>query len=382
MQSKLYDVVILAGGKGSRIKKFSKFKPKPLINIGKINFLQILIQNLSKFNIRKIFIMAGYKGNQIKKKFHKKKINCVDIECIVEKKTLGTGGCLRLIKNKVSNKFFIVNGDTFFDINLDQIYKNKILDHQFYICLTKNKNYKSNKQLILLGLKNKKIFFKNSSTLINGGTYLLNKKTLKKFSNKKFSLESFLNKEIKKGNCFGNYYNEYFIDIGTPKNLKLAQSELVNYLKKPALFLDRDKTLIEDNGYTYKIKDLRFIKKTLRFIKKFKNFYFFIVTNQSGIARGYFTENDFFKFQLHLKQKLIHKKIYIDYLIFCPFLRDAKINKYRKNSSYRKPGNSMIKFLEKAFFINKKKSIMIGNSLSDERCAKRSKLRFINIQDI
>lgn len=68
MQSKLYDVIILAGGKGSRIKKFTKFKPKPLVNIRKINFLQILIQNLSKFNIRKIFIMAGYKGSQIKKK--------------------------------------------------------------------------------------------------------------------------------------------------------------------------------------------------------------------------------------------------------------------------------------------------------------------------
>lgn len=382
MQSKLYDVIILAGGKGSRIKKFTKFKPKPLVNIRKINFLQILIQNLSKFNIRKIFIMAGYKGSQIKKKFHKKKINCVDIECIVEKKTLGTGGCLRLVKNKVSNKFFIVNGDTFFDVNLDQIYKNKILDHQFYICLTKNENYKSNKQLISLGLKNKKICFKNTSPLINGGIYLFNKKTLKKFSNKKFSLESFLNKEIKKGNCLGNYFNEYFIDIGTPKNLKLAQSELVNYLKKPALFLDRDQTLIEDKGYTYKIKDLRFIKKTLRFIKKFKNFYIFIVTNQSGIARGYYTENDFFKFQSYLKEKLIHKKIYIDYLKFCPFLRDAKINKYRKNSKYRKPGNSMIKFLEKAFFINKKKSIMIGNSLSDEKCAEKSKLRFINVQDI
>ena len=65
--------VILAGGKGSRIKKYLGGKPKPLININKKSFLEILIRNLTRYNLDKIIIIGGYKGNLIKKKFHKKK---------------------------------------------------------------------------------------------------------------------------------------------------------------------------------------------------------------------------------------------------------------------------------------------------------------------
>ena len=73
---------------------------------------------------------------------------------------------------------------------------------------------------------------------------------------------------------------------------------LVKYLKKPAIFLDRDGTLIHDKGYTYKVNDLKFNNKVIKFLKNYNNkYYMFIVTNQSGIGRGYYTENDFFNFQ-------------------------------------------------------------------------------------
>ena len=67
------DLVILAGGKGLRIRNLNKNKPKPLANIGGYTFLDLLLGNLSKYHFRKIFILAGYKGEKIYKKYHKKK---------------------------------------------------------------------------------------------------------------------------------------------------------------------------------------------------------------------------------------------------------------------------------------------------------------------
>ena len=69
------DLVILAGGKGSRLKEITKNTPKPLIKINGIPFLQYLINHYSKYNFRNIYILAGYKGYKIKKQFHKKKAN-------------------------------------------------------------------------------------------------------------------------------------------------------------------------------------------------------------------------------------------------------------------------------------------------------------------
>ena len=66
------DLIILAGGRGSRISKFTKKNPKPLIKFNKRHFLSYLINYYSKYPFQKIFILAGYKGQQIFKRFNKK----------------------------------------------------------------------------------------------------------------------------------------------------------------------------------------------------------------------------------------------------------------------------------------------------------------------
>ena len=79
------DLIILAGGRGSRISKLTKKKPKPLIKFKNKHFISYLINHYSKYPFQKIFILAGYKGQQIFKKFNKKISNGIEIECIVEK---------------------------------------------------------------------------------------------------------------------------------------------------------------------------------------------------------------------------------------------------------------------------------------------------------
>ena len=153
----MFDLVILAGGKGTRLKNYLKGNPKPLAKIQGKPFLDYLLFNISKYSFSKIIILAGYKGSLIKKIYNKRKINFSEIEVVVEKKLKGTCGSLFDIKNKIKNNFFVINGDTLFDIDLTVL--PKILNQKSFcsLALTKNLNYSSNKQLINLNVDKVKI---------------------------------------------------------------------------------------------------------------------------------------------------------------------------------------------------------------------------------
>ena len=131
-------------------------------------------------------------------------------------------------------------------------------------------------------------------------------------------------------------------------------------------------------GYVSKIQDFKFrtgVIEGLKYLSK-KGYYIFIVTNQAGIAKGKFTEENFFKLQKILKNSLSNKNIFFDDVQYCPFHPKGKIKKFQKKSDLRKPGNKMIKNIFQKFLINKKKSFMIGDKLSDKKCAQKSRLRF------
>ena len=119
------DLVILAGGKGSRISRLTRKKPKPLIKFKKKYFLSYILNHYSRYPFEKIFILAGYKGEQIYKKFNNKNSNGIEIKCIIEKKTLGTGGAFSQIKNRTKNDLIVINGDTFIDCNLEDFFLKK-----------------------------------------------------------------------------------------------------------------------------------------------------------------------------------------------------------------------------------------------------------------
>ena len=367
MKEKL-DLVLLAGGKGTRISKYLKGHSKPMIKINDQIFLSLIIRYFSKYIFGNIYILAGYKGKEIKKKFHGKFFNFCEVKVIVEKKLLGTGGALNNIKDKINNNFILMNADTFFPINIKEF-------------IQKSKFYLSNKKLTNLKIdsKNNLSETKLKTKYMNGGIYYVNQKILSGIENKEFSLENdLIPKLIKKKLINGLYFRDKFIDIGTPKNLNKSKKFLRNFYNKPAIIFDRDNTLIKDNGYTYKVKDLFFKKniiQILRFIQN-KNFFIFIVTNQAGIAKAKFTIKDFYKFQIEIKKKLYKKNIFLDDVKFCPYHPNGKIKKYKKKSQYRKPGNLMINQLKNEWSFNLKNSLVIGDSISDKKMADKSFISF------
>tara|TARA_A100001011_G_scaffold398783_1_gene504441 strand:+ start:2248 stop:3441 length:1194 start_codon:yes stop_codon:yes gene_type:complete len=382
LKTKKKDLVILAGGKGTRIKNYLNGKPKPMIKIKDIPFLSFIINHFSKFDLNKIYIMAGYRGGVIKKKYHGKIVNFTKIECLIEKKPLDTFGCLKLIKNKL-NDFYIVNGDTFFDVSLENL---KIQSDKIgLMTLTKNLNYPSNNKLSNLKMnKKKEILYKKKSNLMNGGLYFFKKEILNYLNNKSQSLENdIIPLLINKNRISGEFIKDKkFLDIGTKKNLQLIKKNYKYFFEKFAVFLDRDGVINYDKGYTHKIKDFKFKTGVLQGLKKLynKNYEIFIVTNQAGIAKGKYKIQDFVKLQKFIKTTLAKKNIFISDVKYCPFHPMAKIKKFRKRSNYRKPGNLMIKSIIKDRLINLNKSFMIGDKISDFKCASKSGIKFYYTQ--
>jgi D,D-heptose 1,7-bisphosphate phosphatase len=153
--------------------------------------------------------------------------------------------------------------------------------------------------------------------------------------------------------------------------------------KYPAAFFDRDGVLNYDYGYVYKFKEFNWMKgslSALKFLTK-KKYKIFIITNQSGIARGYFTKKDFLFLNRRIKNFLKKKKIIISKIEYCPHHPTQGIGIYKKNCKCRKPGNLMIKNIFKKWNINKKESFMIGNKKSDKDCAKSSNINFFYRED-
>lgn len=372
------DLVILVGGKGSRIKSYLKNLPKPMIKINNKSFLEYVLLHYSAYHFNKIYLLCGFRSNQIIKKYHKKKINFTEIICLTEKKPMGTGGALNIIKKKINNDFILVNGDTFVDFDLNKLIKKKT-NNNIYMVVSDIKKNTGSKKLTNLNVKNKKIIFSNKGKYFNNGIYKFSKNFLKKISKNHSSLENdILKKEILKKKVIPIISNNFFIDIGTPKSLLLAKKILAKKLTKSAVFLDRDGVINYDYGYVYKKKNFHFKKGVLNGLKYLikKKYYIFIATNQSGIAKNKYSLVDFENLHKWLKEKLFNYNIVIHETQFCPFHKDATIKKYKKISKLRKPENLMIKKIFNNWHINLKKSFFIGDQISDEICANKSGIKF------
>lgn len=373
-----FDLVILAGGQGTRISKFTKKIPKPLLKINNLQFIQYLINFYSKYPFRKIFILTGYKGEKFAK-YNKSFSNLIPIECIKEKKKLDTGGALYQLKNKVQKNFILINGDSFIDYDIKKFIQKKLpTKYLGKILLISCSNNKSNKKLSNLKILNNDSITLNGK-LINAGVYHFNHKIFKYLKPNKSSLETeILPNLIQKKLFKGFYIKEKLLDIGSYTNLRKAKNFLKKYINRFSVFLDRDGVINRDTNYVYKIKDFIFRKnvlKALRYLNKNK-INIFIVTNQAGIAKGYFTERRFFTLSNHMKKVLLDKNIYINDLEYCPYHHLGKIKKYKKKSNFRKPGNLMLKKIQKKWGIQTNKSIMIGDKASDEKAANKSKIYF------
>lgn len=136
---------------------------------------------------------------------------------------------------------------------------------------------------------------------------------------------------------------------------------------KKVVFLDRDGTINKEVGYLHKKEDLVFIPRAAQAIHLLNRngFLVVVVTNQAGVAKGYYKEEDILQLHRYMQEELRKVDAGIDEFCYCPYHIDGKIDRYKKDSEDRKPGIGMFQSIEKKVEIDKANSWMIGDMESD-----------------
>jgi D-glycero-D-manno-heptose 1,7-bisphosphate phosphatase len=248
------------------------------------------------------------------------------------------------------------------------------------MCLAKKKFNFYSKKLNNLSVKKNYIVLSNENKYINSGVSLLKKKILCNLKNEKDFENEVLLKYIKKKKVIGKKFSNNLYEIGSYNNIIKFKNYIKKIKNRKSIFLDRDGVINYDYGYVSNLKKFKFRRGVISGLKLLikKNFNIFIVTNQAGIAKNKFSLKNFIKLSKSIKEILSFNNIFINKLEFCPHHPNgAKNNVFKKNCNCRKPKIGMINNILKFNYVNKNKSIFIGDKKKDYLCAKRSGIRFL-----
>lgn len=149
-----------------------------------------------------------------------------------------------------------------------------------------------------------------------------------------------------------------------------------------AIFLDRDGTIIEDKNYLSNIDDINFLEDTFEGLKKLqKEYLLIIVTNQSGVAKGYFTEKKVIEINKEIERQLFTNGVKILETLYCPHHKNGIIKEYSINCECRKPKTGLIEKVAKKYNIDISNSYVIGDKDSDIQLGKNCKCKSILIRN-
>lgn len=140
---------------------------------------------------------------------------------------------------------------------------------------------------------------------------------------------------------------------------------------RPAVFFDRDGVLNFDSGYVHKKEDFKWVSGAPEIIKWLNDndFFVFVVTNQAGVARGYYKEEDIHELHVFMSEELRTIGAHIDAFYYCPHHKDGKVEKYRIECKCRKPEPGMISRAIREWPISIQRSFMVGDKESDVKAA-------------
>ena len=222
---KLAQALILVGGLGTRLQPVVSDVPKPMADVNGRPFLEYVINHLKKFGITNIVLATGYMHEKIESYFGNGSKFGVKITYSREPEPLGTGGAIKLANKLLSGRFLLVNGDTWFDCNLDKLEqeheKNKVIGTLALAELKDTARY----GLVITNAENKieKFVEKGnaiqSENKINAGLYILEPEIFQHIPEGRVSIESdVFPKLVSQGKLYGISLPGNFIDIGMPED--------------------------------------------------------------------------------------------------------------------------------------------------------------------
>lgn len=394
-------VVIMAGGRGTRIAELFPDIPKPLIPVDGMPILEREIRSLASQGFKDIILTVGYLADKIVAYFGDGSQLGVKIEYFVEEIPLGNAGALFQLKEKIGEEpFFLLNADAAFDVDF-----NRMLDfhkkHGGLVTLFTHPNSHPYDSGLVIADKDGKVekwlskederpqWYNNR---VNAGLHVIDPKVLELrlknleidpstgYPNGKVDLDRQILKPLcGTGKMFCYDSPEYVKDMGTPERFNQVEADYQNgvvqaknlHNRQKAIFLDRDGTINKYVGYLRNIDDFELIEGVSEAIRKINQsgYLAIVVTNQPVIARGEVTWDELHEIHRKMETLLGKDGAYIDGIYICPHHPDKGFEgerpEYKFDCECRKPKPGLLLLAARDFNVDLSQSIMIGDSEND-----------------
>ena len=390
-------VVIMAGGKGTRIREIASDIPKPMIKIGDIPVLEREIASLKEQGFTDIILTVSYLGNIIMDYFGDgSKISPatgkpfgVNIDYYYEKEPLGSAGALFKLKDKLSDDFLLLNADSIFDVDFNR-FVNFHKKHGGLVTLfTHPNNHPYDSGLIISDAdgtvkrwlskeEERPKYYKNR---VNAGLHILSPKVLDvEIDTPKIDLDRQILKPLANtGKMFIYDSPEYVKDMGTPDRYYLVEDNFLNGIverknlrnKQIAVFLDRDGTINKSNGFIRKPDDFELLPGVASAIRRLNESGYLVIvaTNQPVIARGETTVEGLNEIHNKMETLLGNEGAYVDGIYYCPHHPhkgyEGEVPELKIECDCRKPKPGLLLKAAEDFNIDLEKSYMIGDTDND-----------------
>jgi D,D-heptose 1,7-bisphosphate phosphatase len=368
---------ILVGGLGTRLGELTAAIPKPLLACGDRPFLAWLLRELTRFGVEEVVLLTGYLGDAIEAALpaiadHLPKP--LRIICSREPAPAGTGGALLHARDRLAERFLLCNGDSWLDFNLARLLADAARDPPETVGRIVLRRLDDATRYGVVETDGDRVMrFRERPELeqagaINAGIYVFDRRVLEYIA-PCCSLERDVMPALAAaGTLRATMANGYFVDIGIPADLARARNELpLRLLQRPAVFFDRDGVINIDHGWVGTRERFDFVPGALRAVRQATDagWHVFVVTNQSGIARGFYSEAQFAALCEWMSDVFRAEGGTVDDLRYCPFHPDAAIEAYRRLSDWRKPEPGMLLDLLARWKLNPARCLMIGDQQSD-----------------
>ena len=373
-------VVVLAGGLGTRLRSVLPDRPKPMADIDGIPFLELLLRDVALADPGQIILCVSFMKEVIQEHFGDNFLG-IPVLYSEESEPLGTGGAIKQAFDLFHlDDALVLNGDSYVKVDYNKLLLSCRHDPLGLVLVhVEDANRYGRAEVAdgrVLSLLEKSP--EHTPGLVNAGVYKISRKLFSANLPRRFSFEKdVLEPDVRSLHPRFLTAEGYFIDIGIPESLALAQCELKERILgkplHPALFLDRDGVICVDKRHVYKIEDCEFIDGIFDICRRAKaqGQLLVVITNQAGIAKGLYTMEDYFRFRDYVHAEFEKQDCPIDAEYFCPFHVDG-MAPFRRRSFFRKPNPGMILAAARDLNIDLSRSSLIGDKESDLEAARRA----------
>jgi D-glycero-D-manno-heptose 1,7-bisphosphate phosphatase len=372
---------ILVGGLGTRLGALTASTPKPMLPIGDRPFLAWLMREFVRFGVEEFVLLTGYLSQNVEAQVQALADLLPRPARIViseEPERAGTGGAVWHARDKLAERFLLCNGDSLFDFNLSRLLADAATDGPAVIGRIVLRRIEDASRYGVVELDGDRVLaFRerpppNTAGVINAGVYVYDRRLLAVLTPNCSLERDIMPRLAATGALRGTVADGYFRDIGIPDDLARACDEMPRVLHRRALFLDRDGVINIDHGYVGSRERFEWMPGAREAIRAATDagWHVFVVTNQSGIARGHYTEAEMHALHSWMADEIRRAGGTMDDLRFCPFHPDATVDAYRDAAHpWRKPSPGMLLDLIQAWQIDPARAVLVGDQDTDLQAA-------------